>query len=77
MIRELGNVELLKLCDNVLTVSFFLESRNCALHLRTMLDLQRVRREDLDISGHECKGRLVTVTLQAPPQHAWKRNPRE
>ena len=43
MIRELGNVELFELCENYTKSSMFslsssLESRNCVLHLRTMLD---------------------------------------
>ena len=40
MIRELGNVELFELCETSL-----LESRNCVLHLRTMLDLQRIQKK--------------------------------
>ena len=46
MIRELGDVELFELCEifsknTMLRMSlffFFLESWNCVLHLRTMLD---------------------------------------
>ena len=42
MIRELGNVELVELCETFPRVqcspSYLLESRNCVLHLRTMLD---------------------------------------
>ena len=39
MIRELGNVELFGLCEKVPKVQCsLLESRNCLLHLRTMLD---------------------------------------
>ena len=45
MIRELGNVELFELCETTPKVqSSLLESRNCVLHLRTMLDLQRIQK---------------------------------
>ena len=42
MIRETGNVELFELCETIPTVQcshclLFLESRNCLLHLRTVL----------------------------------------
>ena len=43
MIRELGNVELFELCETMPTkvqcssLSSLLESRNCLLHLRTIL----------------------------------------
>ena len=50
MIRELGNVELFELCENSTKSSMFslcslLESRHCVLHLRTMLDWQRIRKK--------------------------------
>ena len=50
MIRELGNVELFDLCETIPKVQMFslsslLESRNCVLHLRTMLDLQRIQKK--------------------------------
>ena len=50
MIRELGNVELFELCETSPKVqcspmSSLLESRNCVLHLRTMLDLQRIQKK--------------------------------
>ena len=42
MIRELGNVVLFELCETIpktmFSLSSLLESRNCVLHLRTMLD---------------------------------------
>ena len=43
MIRDLGNVEFFELCETAPKVQcshclLFLESRNCVLHLRTMLD---------------------------------------
>ena len=43
MTRELGNVELFELCETIPQVQcshclLLLESRNCALHLRTSLD---------------------------------------
>ena len=42
MIREMGNVELFELCDTLPEVQCshclsLLESRNCVLHLRTIL----------------------------------------
>ena len=48
MIRELGNVELFELCETTSKSTMFpmfslLESRTCVLHLRTMLDLQRIQ----------------------------------
>ena len=51
-----GNVELFELCENytkstMFSVSSLLESRNRLLHLRTMLDLQRIQKKfltDLD-----------------------------
>ena len=51
MIRELGSVELvIRVVRNytkstMLPVSSLMESRNCALHLRTMLDLQRIQKK--------------------------------
>ena len=50
MIRELGNVELFELCETTPKVQcshclLSLESRNCVLHLRTMLDLQRIQKK--------------------------------
>ena len=49
MIRESGDVELFELCETVPKVqcsqSSLLESRNCVLHLRTLLDRQRIQKE--------------------------------
>ena len=50
MIRELGNVELFELCESTPKVQCFpmsslLESRNCVLHLRTILHLQRIQKK--------------------------------
>ena len=50
MIRELGNVELCRVVRNytkstMSSLSSFLESRNCVLHLRTMIDLQRIQKK--------------------------------
>ena len=50
MIREMGNVELFELCETtpkveMFSLSSFWESRNCLLHLRTMLDLQRIQKK--------------------------------
>ena len=49
MIRELGNVKLFELCEKIPKVTMFsmsslLDSRNCLLHLRTVLDLQRIQK---------------------------------
>ena len=48
MIREMGNVELFELCETIPKVQcseciLLLESRNCVLHLRTILDWQRIQ----------------------------------
>ena len=50
MIRELGNVELFELCETKPKVQcshclLWLESRNCVLHLRTILGWQRIQRK--------------------------------
>ena len=52
MIRELGNVGVIRVVQNctkstMFSLSSLLESRNCALHLRTMLDLQRIQKKFL------------------------------
>ena len=51
MIGELGNVELYDLCETTPKIIMFpmsslLESRNRVLHLRRMLDLQRIQKKD-------------------------------
>ena len=43
MIRELGNVSNSK--STMFPMSSLLESRTCVLHLRTMLDLQRIQKK--------------------------------
>ena len=47
MIPELGIVELFEFVRNytMFPISFLLESRNCVLHLRTMLDLQGIHKK--------------------------------
>ena len=50
MIRELGNVEFIRVVRNntnstMFPMSSLLESRNCVLHLRTMLDLHRFQKK--------------------------------
>ena len=50
MIRELGNVELFELCETFPKVQMFslsspLESRDCLLHLRMMLDVHQIQKE--------------------------------
>ena len=52
MIRELGNVELFELCETIPNVqcssmSSLLESRNCLLHLRTVLGWKRIQKKVL------------------------------
>ena len=50
MIREVGNVKFFRVVRNctkstVFSLSSLMESRNCVLHLRTMLDLKRIQKK--------------------------------
>ena len=78
MIRELGNVDLIEMCETtpkVQSLSSLLESRDCVLHLRTMLDprgVVRIRME-LEVSSQNFFARisfllqLVSFTADSDP----------